>query len=167
MKKFTYKILDSEKVAKLAYDKFPKIRCAQASFEAIIESLSDLEKYKNFPTYIFSYGKAGIYGWNGTCGAINGALAAMSFVLDGDDQILKPAVDKFMEKFLNTKLPITNFEKKIKIPDITCGGIVFKFLKTYGGDFNGKDRKEFCKGLTYSAVKLVVDILNELYTGEL
>jgi len=163
MNKFIYKILDSEKVAQLAYDKFPKVKCAQATFEAIIESLSELERYKNFPTYIFSYGKAGIYAWNGTCGVVNGTLAAMSLILGGDDQILKPTVDKFMEKFLYTKLPITNFEKKIKVPDLTCGGIIFRFLKIYGGDLESKDRKEFCKGLAYSAVKIAVDILNDLY----
>ncbi len=160
--KFLYKILDPDVVGKAAYDKFPKFKCAQSAFEAIIEALSDFEKYKNVPSSIYSYGKAGIYAWDGTCGAINGTLGAVSLILDGKDEILKPTVDKILNKLYSEELPF-NFDKKIKLPNLTCGGIVFRFLKKYGGDLNSKDRIEFCKNLTYSVVKTAIEVLNELY----
>ncbi|WP_456397720.1 C-GCAxxG-C-C family (seleno)protein [Desulfurobacterium sp.] len=167
-----YVKLEPAEVALKAFNYFPEFKCAESVFKAIIETLAEKvgEPYSSIPSYIMSYGKAGIHAWDGTCGAVNGACAAISTVLEGNDKDVKLLVDKVLRFFLSEMQPAFAPEGvvpvKIPLPDLTCGGIVFKLLKKEHVGFDDEKRITFCKSITYTAVYKTIELLNEFLRSQ-
>ncbi len=167
-----YAELNPAEVALKAFNYFPKLKCAESVFKAIIETLAEKvgEPYSSIPSYIMSYGKAGIYAWDGTCGAINGACAAISTVLEGNDENVKPLVDKLLKFFLSEMQPAFAPDGvvpvKVLLPDLTCGGMVFRLIKKEHAGLDDEKRVVFCKSITYTAAYKAVELLNEFFKSQ-
>ncbi|WP_457567493.1 C-GCAxxG-C-C family (seleno)protein [Desulfurobacterium sp.] len=163
-----YVELNPEEVALKAFNYFPRLKCAESVFKAVIDTLAAEigEPYRSIPSYIMSYGKAGIYAWDGTCGAVNGACAAISAVLEGKDSEVKPLVDRLIKFFLSEPQPAFSPEGvnpvKVYLPDVTCGGMVFKLIKKEHAGLDDEKRVVFCKSITYTATYKAVELLNEV-----
>ena len=56
--------------------------CSYGAFHGVVQTLRDAvgEPFTSFPDEIMLYGYGGGVGWGATCGAINGAAAAISLV---------------------------------------------------------------------------------------
>ncbi|OMH39912.1 C-GCAxxG-C-C family protein [Desulfurobacterium indicum] len=167
-----YVELEPAEVALKAFNYFPKLKCAESVFKAIIETLAGKvgEPYKSIPSYIMSYGKAGIYAWDGTCGAVNGACAAISTVLEGDDSKVKPLVDELLKFFLSEMQPaFAPYDVnpvKVSLPGLTCGGMVFRLIKKEHAGFDDEKRVVFCKSITYTAAYKAVELMNEFLKSQ-
>jgi len=162
-----YVNLNPEEVALKAFNYFLDLKCSEASFKAIIVTLAEKigEPYSFIPSSILAYGKAGIYGWCGVCGAFNGVSAAISLIFEGNDGKIMKSLNQLGAFLLSNPQPFylpsdVNFNIKLSLPSLSCSDIFLRFRKEYGIDFENEERKMFCRCLTYSVVFKTVEILN-------
>ncbi|SNR62398.1 C-GCAxxG-C-C family (seleno)protein [Desulfurobacterium atlanticum] len=165
-----YVNLVPEEVALKAFNYFPDLKCSEASFKAIIETLSEKigEPYSFIPSSILAYGKAGIYGWCGVCGAFNGTSAAVSVIFEGNDKKVKAVLNHLANFLLSNVQPVFlpgNVDSilRISLPSLSCSDIFLRFHKEHGVDFEDDRRKKFCRCLTYTTVFKTVEILNRSF----
>jgi len=159
--------LNPEEVALKAFNYFPDLKCSEASFKAIIEALSEKigEPYSFIPSSILAYGKAGIYGWCGVCGAFNGTSAAVSVIFEGNDKKIHSTLSQLADFLLSNVQPAflpegVDSVLKLSLPSLSCSDIFLRFHKEHGVDFENEKRKMFCRCLTYVTVFKAVEILN-------
>ena len=116
---WSYNAVDPSAVADRAYRGYWEAGCMFAVFDGVVGLLADLhgEPFSSFPTSMMSYGGGGVAGWGTLCGALNGAGAAVSLFVAGEDrnilndEIIKWYVDSELPKFV-PKIPRNDLEIK-------------------------------------------------------
>ncbi len=159
--------------------------CSYGAFHGVIQTLRDAvgEPFTTFPDEIMLYGYGGGVGWGGTCGAINGAGAAISLVSDkattaklvselyGWYTLATLPTDTSNDlgansQFGENKLPIVLPQNTSHSP--LCHASVTMWCNTAGKKESDMERKERCARLTGDvsayAVMLLNDELNSQFT---
>jgi len=167
-----YKKLNPEAVAENAYHGYYKGACCYGSFNSIIEELRKEigAPYAMIPTSMMIFGEGGIAGISSTCGALNGAAAAI-FLITGNIEKEKRKVAfsiirELFHWYEQTPMPYyrppkPKYEIIKSISHSTlCHASVSNWCKTAKLKAFSKERSERCGWLTGSVAKYTVELLN-------
>ena len=161
-----YVKLDPVACADRAYNAYceEKRHCMYGSFKGIIGELAELKgaPYHNFPYKMMVIGAGGGGDWATLCGALNGAMLAISLLC----KTPKPLVDELFSWYQTEQLP--NYHPasvKVHIAASVaksplCHTSVSRWCKVSKEKSFSNAREERCAQLTASVVKKAVEILN-------
>jgi hypothetical protein len=161
-----YVKLDPVGVAERGYEGYYKGHCMFGAFDAIIGELQKKvgAPYTAIPTKFSVYGYAGVAGWGGTCGALNGAAAAIYFV--ADPKVADQIIDEVYAWYCQTALPDYKPKSpKFQIaPSVSgsplCHISVTRWCEATGFKAKSPESSERCAWLTASVAKYTVEQLN-------
>jgi len=173
-----YSKLDPEYVRKLAHDYTYVNGCGYAGFAGIMKPLRDKigAPFTSIPLEMMTFAGGGINGWETICGALNGASAVISLVLDKNTS--KKLINELIYWYLETPFPtdISNSygenheyddDRNIQaLPQNTCGSPLCHIsLTTWcnvsGFSIKSSEQHERCARLSGDVVAKAVLLLND------
>lgn len=157
--------------------------CSYGAFHGIIQTLRDAvgEPFTSFPDEIMIYGHGGGAGWGATCGAINGAAAAICLMCD------KATSDKLINElfgwYTQAELPTATsnqlaIEQKYGVNKINaalaqniagsplCHASVSLWCDESKFKVTTTERKERCARLTGDCTAYAIQLLNDNLAGQ-
>jgi len=160
-----YEKLEPEACAERAYKGFLKGHCMYGCFYGIVGELAERKgaPYNTFPFKMMDIGAGGGAGWATLCGALNGAMLAITLLNKQPD----PLVDELFGWYQKETLP--NYHPKSPRVEITvtsvsksplCHASVSRWCKAAKVKSFSLQRDERCAWLTASVAKKTVEILN-------
>jgi hypothetical protein len=168
-----YEKLDTEEVARIAYDGWYKAFCSYGVASGILIPLQKKigEPYTMLPVEGLRLGEGGIVGWGTICGSLLGATVALGFVAPYD--VGKQILNEMLNWYGNEKLPIFTPEKpkaEVKVTSISnsplCHVSVNKWCQKAGKAFGSPERKDRCARLTADVAVQTVKFLNDWKDGK-
>ncbi len=176
---WSYKSLDSKKVAERAYSGFYKGRCCYGAFDGIIGCLQDEVgfPFTGIPTELFVFGRSGIAETGSTCGALIGSSAAIFLLTGGidkekQDRAYKLIQDLFrfyeqeaLPKYIPEK-PKLNAEIKATVATSPiCHISVSRWCAQTKFKAASKERDERCARITADCAIYAIKLLEAEYKG--
>ncbi|MCK4922102.1 MAG: C-GCAxxG-C-C family protein [Bacteroidales bacterium] len=176
---YPYDSLDVEELRIKGHDAYWEGKgCSYGAFKAIISALSVKvgAPFTDFPSEVMTYGHGGTVGWGGTCGAINGACAAISLVSDkatadaiGSELVGWCTQAEIPTATSNTYAIDGTFTHNDYNMDLAsnvsgsplCHVSVTNWCVASGISVGDKQRKERCARLTGDIVAKAVELLND------
>jgi hypothetical protein len=160
-----YEKLDPEACAERSYNGFLKGHCMYGSFYGIVGELADKRgaPYNTFPYRMMDVGAGGGAGWGTLCGALNGAMLAITLL----NKEPNPLVDELFGWY--QKVPLPDYHPKVVRAEISvtsvsksplCHNSVSRWCKLAKVKSFSLERDERCAWLTASVTKKTVEILN-------
>jgi hypothetical protein len=165
-----YVELDPHEVADLAYQRKYEKGCMYAVFASIVELLAKKigEPYTSFPTEMTTYGRGGFEGRGSICGALNGAGAIISLLVD-DDALQRSLISEvalwhdraLLPEYLPEKGPLA----RQAIPQSIAGSEMCRaslrsWQETTGEEESSPHRFERCARLTADIAAFTAVVLN-------
>lgn len=128
--------------------------------------------YTIIPIDAYRYGSAGIASWATICGTVNGAAAAMNYVLPASD--IAPVVGELLGWYSETSLPTTAcdpFAKfKNQVASVSgnplCHTSVSKWCAASGFKESSPERKDRCAKLTGDVAAKAIELLNAYFAKQ-
>jgi hypothetical protein len=163
---WNYQKLDPVACADRSYKAYyeEKRHCMYGSFKGIIGQLAEQKgaPYNSFPYRMMVIGAGGGGDWATLCGALNGAMLAISLLC----KTPKPLVDELFSWYQKEQLP--NYRPasvQLQVAGSVarsplCHNSVTRWCKASGEKAFSDAREERCAQLTASVVKKTVEILN-------
>ncbi len=157
--------------------------CSYGAFHGVVQTLRDAvgEPFTSFPDEIMLYGYGGGVGWGATCGAINGAAAAISLV--STKEVTAKLVSELYGWYTLTELPtatsnqmgassafgVNNYTELLP-QNIShsplCHASVTMWCNEAGKKESDIERKERCARLTGDVAAYAVKLLNDELAGQ-
>lgn len=177
-----YVKLDPEDVRKRAHRDYYTGGCCYGAFNALVSALGDAvgQPYTLLPPQMMFYGGGGGAGWGTLCGALNGAGAAMSLVVDRANASAligelfgwyTTAVfpSDVSNDYAVKKLFYLNRNDKALVQTVSstplCHGSVSKWCTESFTKSSAPERAERCARLTGDTMARAVEMLNEYFEG--
>lgn len=178
-----YTRLDPEDLRKRGHKGYYDGACAYGAFHAIVGSLAEKigEPFTLVPTQMLYFGSGGGAGWGTLCGALNGAAAAISLVLNRANAA--SVVSELFGWYTAVKLPtdisndyavrrvfLVNRNDKELTQTISstplCHGSVSKWCTETRLKVTSPERSERCARLTGDTTARAVELLNDFFDGQ-
>lgn len=175
---WTPHILDPKEVQPLAHERFyhQGFGCGYGVFYSIIGSMGQKygAPYDSFPYSMMEMGKSGVSEWGTLCGALLGAVAAMSLFWGRKDR--DPMVDALFRWYETTAFPVYTPAKTAtaglqgKLPtsvseSVLCHISVSRWAYSSGLPAQSKERSERCARITADTARKTVEIMNAKIKG--
>jgi hypothetical protein len=164
-----YKKIEATQAAETAYRSMRGNGCMFGAFNGILGTLSTAygEPYSSFPTAMMTYGRGGAVGWGTLCGALNGAAAAISLFVDGDDK--SKLINDLFNWYVQAELPLFvpgEPPDQVKIePKKALSPLCHVSLANSGYFHSPMERGERCARLTSDVAQRTVMLLNARLEG--
>jgi hypothetical protein len=177
-----YVPLDPEEMRKRGHRDFYVGGCCYAAFNAIVSGLADAvgQPYTLVPPQMMYYGSGGGAGWGTLCGALNGAAAAISLVVDRTTasgvvgelfgwytQVRLPT-DKSNDYGVRQLFYVNKYDKALRQSVSStplCHGSVSKWCTESSFKEASPERKERCGRLTGDTAARAVELLNDYFSN--
>lgn len=173
-----YTALDPEDIRKQAHKFYYDGGCCYGAFHAIVTALSEKvgAPYTNVPTQMMYYGGGGAAGWGTLCGALNGAAAAISIVVDrananvmigelfGWSTKAQFPSDVSNNLAVQKAFLVNRIDRALKqtVPNsVLCHASVSTWCSQAGANSGSADRAERCARLTGDIAAKTVEMLND------
>lgn len=179
---FPYKALDPEDIRKRAHKFYYDGGCGYGAFNAMVGALQEAvgAPYTGIPTQMLYFGSGGGAGWGTLCGALNGAAAAISVILDRTSA--SAMIGELFGWYTTASLPSdisndyavrqaflvnrnTNALKQTQPGTPLCHGSVSSWCTLSGYKATDPERAERCARLTGDVAAKAVEMLNAASQG--
>jgi hypothetical protein len=176
---WTPRILEAGEIQPVAHEGFyhQGFGCGYGVFYSTIGTMGKKwgEPYNSFPFSMMEMGKSGISEWGTICGALLGAVAAMSLFWGRKDR--DPMVDELFRWYETTAFPVYRPAKGLpfgldkELPSsvadsVLCHISVSKWSYASGIPAQSKERSERCARITADVAQKTVEIMNAKIRGE-
>lgn len=179
-----YVALDVEETRKLGHARYYAGHCAYGVFAGILDQLADEASFPftQIPTKMMVFGKAGVVGWGTLCGALLGAAAAISLVVEEADA--DKLINELMEWYSQTPFPsdisnqyasnheflVAEYKSDAVLPQSIsasplCHTSVSKWCTSSGYASGSAERSERCGRLAGDVAAYTVELLNRHLAG--
>lgn len=177
-----YAKLDPEDIRKRAHKAYYDGGCCYGAFNAIVASLAETvgEPFTLIPSQMMFYGGGGAAGWGSLCGALNGAAAAISLVVDRTNA--NTIISELFGWHTETKFPsdtsnqyaashaflIDRIDKPLKqtVPNsVLCHASVSSWCTLAEIKASAPERAERCARLTGDVAARAVEMINNFVDG--
>lgn len=168
-----YQKLDPVACAERSYQAFyeENRHCMYGSFKGIVGSYAELKgaPYTEFPYKMMTIGGGGGGDWATLCGALNGAMLAVSLLSKNP----KPVVDELFSWYQEERLPDYRpaGAKEAVVTSVSksplCHASVSRWCKVAKVKAFSDAREERCAQLTAAVAKKTVELLNAQHEGVL
>jgi hypothetical protein len=178
-----YRTLDVEDVRKRGHKLYYDGGCCYGAFYAIVQALADTvgEPFASIPPQMMYYGGGGGAGWGTLCGALNGAAAAISLVVDRTNA--NAVISELFGWYTVTALPsnasndyarahlflVNRMDKTLAqnaAGSPLCHVSVSEWSVASGYGANSTERAERCGRLTGDTAARAVEMLNAYFGGQ-
>jgi hypothetical protein len=177
-----YRTLDVEDVRKRAHQAYYAGGCGYGAFHALVAALADAvgAPFTQIPSQMLYWGGGGGAGWGTLCGALNGAAAAISLVVDrananaiigelfGWYTVVPFPTDISNEYGRNHQFYLNRSDKDVKqtvAGSTLCHASVSTWCTEAGVKASAPERAERCARLTGDVAARSVEYLNTFYEG--
>ena len=175
-----YKPLDPETIRKSAHKFYYDGGCGYGAFNAIIGALQETvgEPFTEIPTQMLYFGSGGGAGWGTLCGALNGAAAAISLVVDrtnasADQRAVRVVHGGRSRATSATSTPHARCSWSTATPRLKqtqpgsplCHASVSSWCTLAGYKASDPERAERCARLTGDVAARAVELLNRYSEG--
>ncbi len=169
---WAYTRLDVEAVKNRAYAAYFESGCAYGAFEGIMGELRENVgfPFTSVPSKMMIFGKGGALGWGATCGALNGALAAVNLVTSDYGNVGGEIIGEYTETAYPSWKPAETVKTDIDLPTSVSGSplchvSVTNWCVESGYASGSNERKERCGRLTGEVAGRAAEMLNALLDG--
>ena len=170
---WAYTRLDVEAVKERAYAAYFEAGCAYGAFEGIMGELKESVgfPFTSVPTKMMIFGKGGALGWGATCGALNGALAAVNLLTSDYGKVGGEIIGEYTETAYPSWKPDETVKTDADLPTSVSGSplchvSVTNWCVESGYASGSNERKERCGRLTGEVAGRAAEMLNALLDGE-
>jgi hypothetical protein len=178
-----YRKLDPEDVRKRGHKAYYEGGCCFGAFGAVVGALAEAvgEPFTLMPPQMMFYGGGGGAGWGALCGALNGAAAAISLVVDrtnantliselfGWATVSEFPSDVSNEYAVNHAFLVDRNDTRLKqtVPNsILCHASVSSWCTLAAVKSTSPERAERCARLTGDVAARAVELLNQFADGQ-
>ncbi|MDL2266897.1 C-GCAxxG-C-C family protein [Desulfovibrio sp. OttesenSCG-928-G15] len=171
--------LDVAEITPIAHERFyyKGFGCGYGVFYSIVGTMGNKfgDPYKSFPYSMMEMGKSGVSEWGTLCGALLGAVSALSLFWGRKER--DPMVDELFRWYETTAFPIFQPAKDLQVglptkelptsvaESVLCHISVSKWSYASGIPAQSKERSERCARLTADVAKKTVEIMNAKIGG--
>lgn len=178
-----YKTLDREDVRKRAHKAYHDGGCCYGAFHGLNSALADAvgEPFSLVPSQMFYYGGGGGAGWGTLCGALNGAAALISLVVDRANA--SALISELFGWYTEVEFPsdisndyaqqhlflVSKYDKplmKTVSGSTLCHASVSRWCTASGIKAGALERSERCARLTADTAAKAVDLMNAFFAGQ-